>query len=129
MPSLDCRRSTARSSLHPPRFFLIRPRPPRSTLFPYTTLFRSGDVGEQPDDLDAIAVLHVDQLVAIAGIGLAHGVVGHAADHSDLMTHFHPATAMFIGAGGRCVHLRGEVVGKKQYFHGWPAVFLWMCRL
>src|SRR5437773_6731358 len=25
-------------------FFLIRPRPPRSTLFPYTTLFRSAGV-------------------------------------------------------------------------------------
>src|SRR3712207_7440132 len=25
-------------------------RPPRSTLFPYTTLFRSGDRGEQHDD-------------------------------------------------------------------------------
>src|SRR4030042_1895555 len=25
-----------------PLFFLIRRRPPRSTLFPYTTLFRSG---------------------------------------------------------------------------------------
>src|SRR5437879_7283695 len=27
-----------------PRFLLIIPRPPRSTLFPYTTLFRSGRV-------------------------------------------------------------------------------------
>src|SRR5947208_13221015 len=33
------------------------PRPPRSTLFPYTTLFRSGDeVGEQ-DGVPALAVL------------------------------------------------------------------------
>src|SRR5205823_14477560 len=29
-------------------FFLMRPRPPRSTLFPYTTLFRSQD-GQVPD--------------------------------------------------------------------------------
>src|SRR5205085_8587439 len=28
-------------------FFLLMPPPPRSTLFPYTTLFRSGVVGEQ----------------------------------------------------------------------------------
>src|SRR5438105_15237584 len=39
-------------------FFLMMRRPPRSTLFPYTTLFRSGDgdAGEQPfhdeDDRD-----------------------------------------------------------------------------
>src|SRR5947208_16610383 len=26
-------------------FFLMTPRPPRSTLFPYTTLFRSGALG------------------------------------------------------------------------------------
>src|SRR3989441_5438119 len=36
-------------------------RPPRSTLFPYTTLFRSGDLGDvtadapQPDDPDGLA--------------------------------------------------------------------------
>src|SRR5688572_33429930 len=27
-------------------FFLIIPRPPRSTLFPYTTLFRSDDIAK-----------------------------------------------------------------------------------
>src|SRR5947199_8566619 len=31
-------------------FFLMIPRPPRSTLFPYTTLFRSsGEAGTEPD--------------------------------------------------------------------------------
>src|SRR5690349_24217092 len=35
-------------SAHPFIFFFITPRPPRSTLFPYTTLFRS-----LPDGLDA----------------------------------------------------------------------------
>src|SRR5262249_61318750 len=33
--------STSTSSLYPFFFFLIIRRPPRSTLFPYTTLFRS----------------------------------------------------------------------------------------
>src|SRR2546430_5020253 len=32
-------------------FFLMIRRPPRSTLFPYTTLFRSRDVGAAVDDL------------------------------------------------------------------------------
>src|SRR6476660_10372094 len=31
-------------------FFLMIRRPPRSTLFPYTTLFRSGDARGQPGD-------------------------------------------------------------------------------
>src|SRR5688572_33385250 len=30
-------------------FFLMAPRPPRSTLFPYTTLFRSYRLGRDPD--------------------------------------------------------------------------------
>src|SRR5699024_11758164 len=40
------RRTSARRSAHCPRrhasFFLLPPRPPTPTLFPYTTLFRSG---------------------------------------------------------------------------------------
>src|SRR2546430_12262326 len=31
------------SNTHDSFFFLMIPRPPRSTLFPYTTLFRSGE--------------------------------------------------------------------------------------
>src|SRR3712207_7723139 len=38
-------------------FFLMIRRPPRSTLFPYTTLFRSGRVAGQPEHLDAAVVL------------------------------------------------------------------------
>src|SRR3712207_9244189 len=38
-------------------FFLMIRRPPRSTLFPYTTLFRSaGDVAEHPDGQPAVFV-------------------------------------------------------------------------
>src|SRR5438045_5536677 len=33
-------------------FFLMRRRPPRSTLFPYTTLFRSADRGHEEGLLD-----------------------------------------------------------------------------
>src|SRR3712207_4230867 len=39
-------------------FFLMIPRPPRSTLFPYTTLFRSGH------PYDEVVVLHVEQVAA-----------------------------------------------------------------
>src|SRR5258708_32013553 len=41
-------------SLHFSFFFLMIRRPPRSTLFPYTTLFRSSDA--TPDGLKSIAV-------------------------------------------------------------------------
>src|SRR3712207_8084114 len=39
-------------------FFLMIRRPPRSTLFPYTTLFRSVVVGRRGDDLRSGAQLH-----------------------------------------------------------------------
>src|SRR2546427_6764842 len=35
-------------------FFLMIRRPPRSTLFPYTTLFRSGDVRADHEQLDHV---------------------------------------------------------------------------
>src|SRR5699024_11494103 len=56
------------SPLHSFSFFLILPRPPRSTLFPYTTLFRSpglvvftdhgrpARVGPTPRFLDGVAI-------------------------------------------------------------------------
>src|SRR5438477_6314984 len=52
-----------------PLFFLMIRRPPRSTLFPYTTLFRSGHLPEQPVELNLVDLL-VDVL----------GVVEHAED-------------------------------------------------
>src|SRR5438874_3046757 len=47
-------------------------RPPRSTLFPYTTLFRSGDLADRPGRNAALRHQHR---------GLRHGErVGHAPD-------------------------------------------------
>src|SRR3712207_7581335 len=37
-------------------FFLMIRRPPRSTLFPYTTLFRSFGAGEERDPADLLEV-------------------------------------------------------------------------
>ncbi len=45
-------------------FFLMIRRPPRSTLFPYTTLFRSWDV---------MAFAHRNKIVTGAGRGSAAG--------------------------------------------------------
>src|SRR5256885_13224179 len=48
-------------------------RPPRSTLFPYTTLFRSGSQGplRHVPGLEAALVVARDQRLAIGGIGHA----------------------------------------------------------
>src|SRR3712207_7207340 len=54
-------------------------RPPRSTLFPYTTLFRSDDVGARHHDLagDGVAQLeHRVDHVALAGLDDA-ALLGH----------------------------------------------------
>src|SRR3712207_9006759 len=45
-------------------------RPPRSTRFPYTTLFRSGDVGDQPGVVGVGAAL---RHVAVGGDQAADG--------------------------------------------------------
>src|SRR3989449_11661495 len=56
-------------------FFLMIRRPPRSTLFPYTTLFRSIDGGLQPADVElkftqdafqAAAAFNADRSIAAA---------------------------------------------------------------
>src|SRR5256885_11594415 len=62
-------------------FFLMIRRPPRSTLFPYTTLFRSERVGREPltfggDDLGALFAL---------GLGLACHSALHALRELDVL--------------------------------------------
>src|SRR5256885_16953153 len=50
-------------------FFLMIRRPPRSTLFPYTTLFRSG--GDAIDDMrqvDEVVFLHLDEAQALLAV-------------------------------------------------------------
>src|SRR5437016_14058688 len=48
-------------------FFLMIRRPPRSTLFPYTTLFRSGDAPRGVEgDRHARRIVDLDELVVAA---------------------------------------------------------------
>src|SRR5690606_42163118 len=65
--------------------FVLISRPPRSTLFPYTTLFRSEWVFKSPDSLRIMGVL---QRIALAYMGGA------------LIVHFFkPVKAFAIGIG------------------------------
>src|SRR5688572_31995862 len=52
-------------------FFLIIRRPPRSTLFPYTTLFRSDGAGDRLGVLEVRAVVDAQQVAPRARLGLA----------------------------------------------------------
>src|SRR5947207_14767265 len=69
-------------------FFLMLRRPPRSTLFPYTTLFRSHDrhhLGPRAVDLAVDEAL--EEAFALVGHRLAVGVVRSEEHTSELQSH------------------------------------------
>src|SRR5260370_28978458 len=74
-------------------FFLMIRRPPRSTLFPYTTLFRSQgvDVGGRPDQADLARCLFRRHVTWRADDGAGARLLGFAArseEHtSELQSH------------------------------------------
>src|SRR5260370_22997424 len=70
-------------------------RPPRSTLFPYTTLFRS-----------------VDEQIGVGGVA-AH-VVGGAAVIAAVVVHERPALAEAIGRE-RVVDVGGQAVRSEEH--------------
>src|SRR2546430_16692226 len=78
-------------------FFLMIRRPPRSTLFPYTTLFRS-DVVEQRV---ALHLGHELDLVAPGEVGgtVADGVGAFLVGH--LQRRGHPLARLDVPAAGR----------------------------
>src|SRR5687767_15813013 len=59
-------------------FFLMIRRPPRSTLFPYTTLFRS--------DVESQRSVELERVAAGGGLGIAEH---HADLHADLVDEEH----------------------------------------
>src|SRR5260370_5722491 len=69
-------------------FFLMIRRPPRSTLFPYTTLFRSPQPGAGPVLGVAATVIPFEQLVLVClGNGLG-GIRDRSEEHtSELQSH------------------------------------------
>src|SRR5690606_41582042 len=71
-------------------FSFMTPRPPISTLFPYTTLFRSAPVDQQFEPVEAIGLLvGIDDTVFL-GAGKDIGFVANGAaggDHDGLRFH------------------------------------------
>src|SRR5690606_41642909 len=70
-------------------FFILVPRPPRSTLFPYTTLFRSdqldgvgGEPGHVGDGRDRAVAEVVDELAVDDRVRLQDLVVGRSEEHT-----------------------------------------------
>src|SRR5438874_7869707 len=69
--------------------FLLSPRPPRSTLFPYTTLFRSQADGQDAADLAGVAAMSkvvttLEQLRDLPNNELESGDdLAHSGDRSE----------------------------------------------
>src|SRR5205814_9027128 len=63
-------------------FSVILPRPPSSTLFPYTTLFRSEETGLEADSFDCV---------------ISNGVINLAADKTRVFSE----AARLLKRGGR----------------------------
>src|SRR2546430_13511265 len=66
-------------------FFLMIRRPPRSTLFPYTTLFRSGAIDRHERSVGPVAVLVErprDQFLAGAGFAANEHGDGRSEEHT-----------------------------------------------
>src|SRR5688572_32279324 len=62
-------------------FFLMIRRPPRSTLFPYTTLFRSRRGAVRQEDLRRGAAAAVRRQ-AVLGEGAVHGAEERSEEHT-----------------------------------------------
>src|SRR5437762_4960625 len=72
-------------------FFSLTPTPPRSTLFPYTTLFRSGGFFARLDipDADEVAAVGNGEGPPIAGKGYRAIAVGGADRKSTRLNSSH----------------------------------------
>src|SRR5256885_4083185 len=55
-------------------------RPPRSTLFPYTTLFRSGLGRDRGDEPDRLLALHAQHQPAVRPVRITGHAAGRRAD-------------------------------------------------
>src|SRR2546429_9872773 len=71
-------------------FFLMIRRPPRSTLFPYTTLFRSGEESGAQTRRCPIELTAGPGIVVEGGPGVGHELQGRSEEHtSELQSRLH----------------------------------------
>src|SRR5438552_9356157 len=101
-----------------PSFLITRPRPPRSTLFPYTTLFRSGGAtasGEPPPG----SWIKVSGLSIPVVAGTKYWLVALARESAGVYFSYHVAAYVVVGVGkhkriaGRLTALNAQA--------SWPA--------
>src|SRR5438552_15684490 len=83
-------------------FFLMIRRPPRSTLFPYTTLFRSPEHAQLRDDLGCLGVAQQP-----APDGRVRGVHGHVQRREVVLDDSRHIPGLEVGE-------RGEEIGRAH---------------
>src|SRR5207249_11639103 len=73
-----------------PFFFLMIPRPPRSTLFPYTTLFRSYGLLSRRGPLGGLEWLYTWQAIVVGDVVLALPIAAARSEEhtSELQSRF-----------------------------------------
>src|SRR2546422_11291070 len=78
-------------------------RPPRSTLFPYTTLFRSAETAGETLHLDLEVLLGIEDHIAGAGVSGERRLLagGHGPDDAGAPTARHLAEEQTHAARGR----------------------------
>src|ERR1035441_10998730 len=86
--------------------FLIMGRPPRSTLFPYTTLFRSVDVQDR----------HAENRAALVGARGGVGDVDRSEEHtSELQSLRHLVCRLLLG--NITCFVKDVHVARLRFFH------------
>src|SRR3712207_116963 len=97
-------------------FFLMIRRPPRSTLFPYTTLFRSRAWSALLDDLAQRGLLDSTLVICAGEFGRTPRVNGAAG-----RDHYAPCNVVaFSGAGVREGHTVGRTDARCEQVVGRP---------
>src|ERR1039458_5288561 len=93
-------------------FFLMIRRPPRSTLFPYTTLFRSGG--------NAGGIEAKGSLVAVVNFGSQNVSIFERANRSLRMTQSVPAASnpVSVAFGGSHLYILGTTKVESHTMYG-----------
>src|SRR2546429_6407836 len=87
-------------------FFLMIRRPPRSTLFPYTTLFRSIQIAQGNPRAAAARLADLEGRAPAADVGLAYALTGRAdrsEEHtSELQSRLHLVCRLLLEKKNKC---------------------------
>src|SRR5690242_20979888 len=110
------------TTVPPPAPFLMPPRPPRSTLFPYTTLFRSSlprrqartEVGEAPLEPDRRQGFGHAGTFASAGGPPASSSARRSEEHtSELQSHVNLVCRLLLEKKNKYVAVHSGCVGQS----------------